>query len=101
MHAIVRGAPGKQDGQAAKTPRTNPVIPDRAGGCRYGCSDGANAGGLGTLGALSDLELDALVLFKGAEAASLDFRVVDEHVGRTVFGGNEAESLFRVEPLHS
>src|SRR6202035_1833571 len=31
------------------------------------CSDGADAGGLGALGALPDLELDALVLFKGAE----------------------------------
>jgi hypothetical protein len=26
---------------------------------------------------------------------------VDKHVGRTVLGGDEAESLLRVEPLHS
>ena len=64
-----------------------------------GCSDGADAGGLGTLGALSDLELDPLVLFEGAEAASLDLRVVDKHVGGTVLRGDEAEPLLRVEPL--
>ncbi|CRK50103.1 hypothetical protein RHCRD62_100015 [Rhodococcus sp. RD6.2] len=64
-------------------------------------SDGANAGRLGTLGALADLELDALVLLEGAEAATLDLGVVDENVSGSVFGGDEAESLFRVEPLHS
>ena len=42
--------------------------------------DGANASGLRALGALADLELDALVLFQGAETGSLDLRVVHKHV---------------------
>src|SRR3954451_1188065 len=64
-------------------------------------SDGANTRGLRPLGALADLELDLLVLFKGAEAAALNLRVVDEHVGGAVLGGDKAEALLRVEPLHS
>ena len=47
------------------------------------CSDGANARGLRALGALADLELDLLVLLQGAEAASLNFRVVDKHIARS------------------
>ncbi|EUA24533.1 hypothetical protein I552_3235 [Mycobacterium xenopi 3993] len=35
---------------------------------------------------MTDFELDSLILLKRAEARSLDFRVVDEHVGRTVLG---------------
>src|SRR6185436_5382609 len=68
---------------------------------RFACSDGANARGLGALGALSDLELDLLVLLKGAEAAPLNFRVVDKHIGGAVLGSDKAEALLRVEPLHS
>lgn len=56
--------------------------------------DGADAGGLGTLGALADLELDALVLFEGAEARALDLRVVDEHVIVALVRRDEAEALF-------
>src|SRR3954452_3256926 len=67
----------------------------------FACSDGANARGLGALGALSDLELDLLVLLKGAEAAPLNFRVVDKHIGGAVLGSDKAEALLRVEPLHS
>ena len=63
--------------------------------------DGADSGGLGALRAVADLKLDLLIFFEGAEARTLDLRVVDEHVGRTVFGGDEAEPLLRVEPLHS
>src|SRR5580693_238807 len=88
-------------GKQRKPPERTRGFRTARGAVVNSCSDGADAGGLGTLGALADLELDALVLLKGAEAASLDLRVVDEHVGRTVFGGDEAESLFRVEPLHS
>src|SRR6202012_288046 len=61
----------------------------------------ADSGGLGALRAVADLELDLLVFFKGAEAASLDLRVVDKHIRGTVLGGNEPEPLLRVEPLHS
>src|SRR3954451_18287272 len=64
-------------------------------------SDGANTRGLRPLGALADLELDLLVLFKGAETAALNFRVVDKHIGGAVLGGDKAEALLRVEPLHS
>src|SRR3954453_7670285 len=67
----------------------------------FDCSDGANARGLGALGALAVLELALLVPLKGAEAASLNFRVVDEHIGGAILGRNEPETLFRVEPLHS
>ena len=64
-------------------------------------SDGADAGGLGPLGALADLELDLLVFFQGAEAGTLDLRVVDKNVSRAVLGGDKAEALLRVELLHS
>ena len=88
--------------QYTRTPRPNPVTPDLAGGfVRICCSDGADAGGLGALRAVADFELDLLVFFKGAEARTLDLRVVDKHIGGTVLGGDEAESLLRVEPLHS
>src|SRR5258707_3756585 len=63
--------------------------------------DGANARGLWALGALADLELDLLVLFKGAEAAALNFRVVDENIRGPVLRGDKAEALLPVEPLHS
>src|SRR4051794_5819564 len=66
----------------------------------FDCSDGANARGLGALGALADLELDLLVLLKGAEAASLNFRVVDEHIGGAILGSNEPEPFSRFNPLH-
>jgi hypothetical protein len=64
-------------------------------------SDGADSGGLGALRAVADLELDLLVFFKGAEARTLDLRVVDKNIRGTVFGGDEPEALLRVEPLHS
>jgi hypothetical protein len=71
----------------SENPPTEPGNSGPRGGLSSGCSDGPDAGGLGTLGALSDLELDPLVLFEGAEAASLDLRVVDKLVGRSVLGG--------------
>src|SRR5690606_13428083 len=50
--------------------------------------------------ALGDLELDLLVLLERAVAARRDGRVVGEDVGAAVVGGDEAEALFSVEPLH-
>src|SRR5664279_4732929 len=55
---------------------------------------------LRALGTLGDVELNLLVLVKRAVSAAGDGRVVREHVGAAVFGSNEAEALFSVEPLH-
>src|SRR4051794_12888421 len=63
-------------------------------------SDQGDASRLGALLALADIEAHALVLLERLEAAALDLRVVHEHVGATVLGGNEPEALFGVEPLH-
>src|SRR6266516_4621200 len=62
-------------------------------------TDDAYAVSLGTLGALSDLELDALSLVQRAVAVRLDGRVVDENVLAAVHG-DEAVALLVVEPLH-
>src|ERR1044072_6906328 len=64
-------------------------------------SDRADAGGLGALLALADLELHALVLVQAAEAGALALRVVHEDVSATAVRGDEAEALLGVEPLHS
>src|ERR1700704_269688 len=61
--------------------------------------DSGDAGGLRALCALTDLELNALVLIESAEAAGLDLGVVDKDVAFCVVRGNEAEALFSVEPL--
>src|SRR6476620_6096778 len=88
--------------RCAKTKHPAPSGDGRRGELfRFDCSDGANTRGLRPLGALADLELNFLVLLQGAEAAALNFRVVDEHVRRAVLRGDEAEALLRVEPLHS
>ena len=63
--------------------------------------DDAHTGGLGALGTLADLELYALTLVEAAEAACVDLRVVNENVRSAAVGGDEAEALFAVEPLHS
>src|SRR5699024_8871549 len=63
-------------------------------------SERRDAGGLRALLALAHLEAHALVLVQAAEAAGVDLRVVDEHVRAAVIGGDEAEALFGVEPLH-
>jgi hypothetical protein len=57
------------------------------------------AGSLGALGALTDFELNTLVLVEGLEAARLDLRVVNEDIAIGVVRGDEAEALFSVEPL--
>ncbi|VXB08786.1 hypothetical protein ARTHRO9V_100223 [Arthrobacter sp. 9V] len=61
--------------------------------------DDRNAGCLGALGSLTDLELNALVLIEGLEATGLDLGVVNENVAIRVIRGDEAETLFGVEPL--
>src|SRR5262245_20364590 len=67
---------------------------------QIGWSDRADGLGLRSLGALRDLELDALVLFEAAEAGGLNGGEVDEHVAPTTVNGDETETLVRVEPLH-
>src|SRR6478609_4055459 len=76
-------------------------MPLTAAGRRADCLDQRYAGSLGTLGALADLELNALVLVEGLEAAGLDLGVVNEDIAIGVIRGDEAEALFSVEPLHS
>src|SRR5579864_1138573 len=44
---------------------------------------------------------DPLVLLQATEAVSLDGRVMDEHVGGSVVGGDKAVALVGVEPLDS
>ena len=63
------------------------------------CSDRADVLRLRALLALTDLELDALVLLERAVAAALDGLEVHENVRVTAVGGDEAEALLRVEPL--
>jgi hypothetical protein len=62
-------------------------------------SGDADVLGLGTLGALREVELDLLVLVERLVAAGLDGGVVDEHVLAAVILSDEAETLFGVEPL--
>ena len=64
-------------------------------------SDRGNPRRLGALGSLSDLELDSLVLLERLVAVALNLRIVDEHVRAVTIGGDEAEALLAVEPLHS
>src|SRR5271170_5585937 len=61
-------------------------------------SDGANAGGLRALRALSHLELHVLVLLEATEAVAVNLGVVHEDV-RSVGAGDEAVAFLRVEPL--
>src|SRR5438093_6691400 len=60
---------------------------------------GPHVGGLRTLRALGDVELDLLVLLKVAVPGALDRAEVHEDVG-TVLLGDEAEALLGAEPLH-
>src|SRR5437016_12284600 len=53
-----------------------------------------------TLLALDDIELNALALGQRLESVRLDRGVVNEAVLLAVLGGDEAESLRVVEPLH-
>src|SRR5689334_20847078 len=67
---------------------------------RPGGSEDADVRGLRALGALGNVELDALVLVKAAEAARRDRRVVGEQVGAATVGSDEPETLFAIEPFH-
>src|SRR5450432_593104 len=71
----------------------------RAGchGCQMLLDDGDRAGLLALL-ALCNFELDLCTFFERAETAALNFGIVHEQIG-TAFGGNEAITLFTVEPL--
>src|SRR5687768_3055378 len=59
-----------------------------------------NAGGLRAFGALHDVVADALAFLQAAEALGVDRRVMHEHIGASVFRGDEPETLGVVEPLH-
>src|SRR5690606_4724400 len=75
--------------------------PDHPGGrfCVVGSGE-ADVRGLRSLLALRDLELNALALFEAAVARRVDGRGVREDVLSAVVGGDEAETLFGIEPLH-
>jgi hypothetical protein len=69
------------------------------GGLLAAVLDQRYTGSLGALGALTDFELNTLVLVQGLEATGLDLRVVNEDIAIGVIRGDEAEALFSVEPL--
>jgi small subunit ribosomal protein S21 len=54
----------------------------------------------GALLALHHVELHTLAVYQRLEPAPLDGAVVDKDVAFAVFTGDEAEALFRIEPLH-
>src|SRR5580692_3648282 len=58
-----------------------------------------DVGSLRALRPLGHFELHALVLLQAAEAVAVNLGVVHEDV-RPVGAGDEAEALFRVEPLN-
>jgi hypothetical protein len=62
-------------------------------------SGGANSLGLGSLLTLADLELHTLTLIERTVAIHLDRGPVHEDVGATTINGDEAITLFGVEPL--
>src|SRR5580693_8660745 len=62
-------------------------------------SDRADFLGLGALLPPPGGVGNPLVLLQAAEAVSLDGRVMDEHVGGSVVGGDKAVALVGVEPL--
>jgi hypothetical protein len=62
-------------------------------------SGGANGLGLGAFLTLADLELHSLTLIERTVAIHLDCGPVHEDVGATTINGDEAITLFGVEPL--
>ena len=58
-----------------------------------------DVGGLLTFSVFPNLKGDALVIFEGTEAGSLDFGVVHEDVAGAVLLLNEAVAFFGVEEL--
>src|SRR6266571_4859315 len=63
-------------------------------------SDRADVLCLRSLLPLGRVEFDLLVLIQRPVAGACDRGEVDEHVRRPVIGGDEAEALVGVEPLH-
>ena len=55
--------------------------------------------GLRSLRPLGHVEGDALIFLEGPESAILDGGVMDEEIGSTLIRGDEAVTLFGVEPL--
>src|SRR5690606_12921593 len=104
--AVPAGRAGAVRSGDAEGPRRGAALQGcsvaRAGAARRagGRSQSLDVRGLRALGALRDVERDALVLLERAVAARLDLAVVGEHVGGAVRGGDEAEALLGVEPLH-
>jgi hypothetical protein len=93
----IRPIPRLTGNAAAAAQSTATAVP-RGGGARRGeRSDDADAGGRRALGALADLELNALPLSEAAEARGVDFGVVDENVGAVAVLGDEAVALLPVE----
>src|SRR6202034_3680984 len=67
---------------------------------RRGASHRADVLRLRSLLSLGRLELDLLVLVQRPVARTRDRGEVDEHVRRSVIGGDETKALVGVEPLH-
>jgi hypothetical protein len=63
--------------------------------------DGRYSDSLRAFGSLADLELDSLILLKGAKTAPLDLRMVDEYIFFAAVRGDESKTLVVVEPFHS
>src|SRR5271163_1151905 len=76
------------------------VFPARRSNTARYVSERADVLRLRPLLPLGRVELDLLVLIERPVAGARDRREVDEHVRRTVVGGNEPKALVRVEPLH-
>src|SRR5690606_12263965 len=99
-HAV-RAARVERAGTERRRPRHRVPGPSVCGpGSALLKSERADVLRLGALGALRDVELDLLVLVERAVPARGDGRVVGEDVRATVVGGDEAEALVSVEPLH-
>ena len=47
-----------------------------------------------------DIKLDILTLGKGAETLGVNRRLVNENIGRSVTGGDEAEALHNIEEFY-
>ncbi|CAM3141192.1 hypothetical protein MYSI104531_20355 [Mycobacterium simiae] len=63
--------------------------------------DGGYSHRLRTFSTLGDLELDSLILLKGAKPVAFNFRMVDKDVLCAAIGRDKPETLRRVEPFHS
>ena len=61
--------------------------------------DGGHSHRLRAFRSLADLELDSLILLKGAKTVALDLRMVNEHIFRAAVRSDKAETLLAVEPF--